>query len=205
MSLIPQLSSVLSLPWAYRAFRQFIGTDRSWRVYLQDYVRPLAGEKVLDVGCGPADVLQYLPDVQYTGIDISPEYVASAKERFGPARRFLCEDASKSSLNGEQGSFDLVLATGLVHHLTDCEAARLFEFARTALRPDGRLVTFDGCYVPNQSRLATWILDNDRGKFVRTRAEYERLAAAAFPRVEANLRHDLLRIPYTHLIMCCGK
>lgn len=203
MSGIEKLSSVLRAPCAYSAFRQIIGTDKSWRVYLQEYVRPVAGEKVLDVGCGPADVLQYLPEVAYTGIDISPEYVESAKKRFGKSRRFVCADVSKFSFEAEQGSFDLVLATGVIHHLNDAEARRLFEFARLALRPGGRLVTFDGCFVPNQSRIAGWVLRNDRGKYVRTRNAYAQLAASAFSHVQSHLRNDLLRIPYTHLIMCC--
>ncbi len=203
MSLVEQFSQILRAPGVYSAFRRAIGTERSWRVYLNEYVRPATEEKVLDIGCGPADVLQYLPEVDYTGVDISAEYIESAKKKFGKGRRFLCADASSFSLNGEQGTFDLVLATGVIHHLTDDEAGRLFHFARLALRPGGRFVTFDGCYVPKQSSIARWVLSNDRGKFVRARVEYERLASAAFPKVEGYLRHDLLRIPYTHLIMRC--
>lgn len=203
MSLVEQFSRILRAPSVYSAFRRAIGTDRSWRVYLNEYVRPVTGEKVLDVGCGPADVLQYLPEVDYTGVDISAEYIESAKEKYGKGRRFLCADASSFSLDSEQGTFDLVLATGVIHHLNDAEVGRLFRFARMALRPGGRLVTFDGCYVSNQSTMARWVLSNDRGKFVRTRAEYEQLASAAFSKAEGHLRHDLLRIPYTHLIMCC--
>jgi len=203
MKMIEQLSGVLRAPCAYSTFRRIIGTQQSWRIYLQEYVRPVPGEKVLDIGCGPADVLGHLPEVAYTGIDISPEYIQSAKRRFGEPRRFLCEDISKFSFEAEQGTFDLVLATGIVHHLTNAEATHLFEFACRALRPGGRLITFDGCYVPNQSRLASWVLGKDRGKFVRTQAEYEGLAVGSFSHVQAHLRHDLLRIPYTHLIMCC--
>jgi len=53
--------------------------------------------------------------------------------------------------------------------------------------------------------VARWMLAHDRGKFVRARAEYERLASAAFSKVEGHLRHDLLHIPYTHLIMRCAN
>ena len=70
--------------------------------------------------------------------------------------------------------------------------------ARRALRPNGRLVTYDGCYVPQQSRTARWLLANDRGKFVRDREDYMRLASVRFPKVETHFRQDLLRIPYTH-------
>ena len=109
-------------------------------------------------------------------------------------------------MEGEQGTFDLVMAIGVIHHLNDAQAAKLFELARRVLRPGGRLVTFDGCYVPRQSRIARWMLAHDRGRFVRTQEEYLRLASAHFSKVESQIRHDLLRIPYTHLILrCSGK
>ncbi|MFZ0826963.1 MAG: class I SAM-dependent methyltransferase [Verrucomicrobiia bacterium] len=203
MKIIKKLSSILSLPASYRLFRGLIGGESVWRVYLQEYAKPATGDKILDLGCGPADVLNYLPAVNYTGLDISPEYINSARQRFGSRGRFCCGDVGLATIEGEQGTFDLVLATGVIHHLDDPQAARLFELARLALRPTGRLVTFDGCLVPQQSRIARWLLAKDRGKFVRTREEYLRLASARFPKVEPHLRHDLLRIPYTHLIMRC--
>ena len=203
MKIVERLSSLLSFPAGYRLFRWMVGGEAAWRIYLAEYVKPAPGDKILDIGCGPADVLNYLPAVNYTGLDISPEYICSAKKRFGSKGRFCCGDAGLAMIEGEQGTFDLVLATGVIHHLDDAQAARIFDLARLVLRPTGRLVTFDGCYVPQQSRIARWMHARDRGKFVRTREEYMRLALARFSKVESHLRHDLLRLPYTHLIMRC--
>jgi len=205
MKIIGKLSTILSLPAGYRLFRWMVGGSFAWRTYLTEYVKPAPGDKILDIGCGPADVLNYLPAVNYTGLDISPEYIDSAKKRFGSRGRFCCSDVGLAAIEEEQGTFDLVLAIGVIHHLDDVQAAKLFDLARLALRPSGRLVTYDGCYVPDQSKIAHWFLSHDRGNFIRTRAEYLRLASARFPKVESHLRHDLLRIPYTHLIMRCGN
>jgi cyclopropane fatty-acyl-phospholipid synthase-like methyltransferase len=172
--------------------------------YVAEYVQPKPGNKVLDIGCGPGDILPFLPGVDYMGLDISSEYIEAAKKRFGSAGRFYCVDVGMTDLKGEQGRFDLVLATGVLHHLDDERAGQLFELARSALRSGGRLITYDGCYVPEQSRLARWMLSRDRGKYVRSREEYLRLASRSFARVESHVRHDLLRIPYTHLIMYCS-
>ena len=204
MRLMNRLASLLSIPAGYRLFSRTVRGD-AWQVYLSEYVKPVPGEKVLDLGCGPADILDYLPQVNYTGVDVSPEYIDAAQKRFGNKGRFLCTDVGLAGLEGELGTFSLVLATGLVHHLDDKQAAAMFDLVRRALRPAGRLITFDGCYVPDQSKAARWLLGKDRGKFVRTRAEYLRLASASFASVESHLRHDLLRIPYTHLIMRCGN
>ncbi len=203
--MIKSLSSILSLPAGYRLFTRAVGGRRAWRTYLSEYVKPVAAEKVLDLGCGPADVLDYLPGVSYTGLDISADYINSAKARYGGRGRFLCSDVGLAELEQERGTFDLVLSVGVIHHLDDERAAKLFDLARLVLRPEGRLVTYDGCYVPEQSKVARWLLSRDRGKFVRTRSEYLRLASVVFGKVESNLRHDLLRIPYTHLIMRCSK
>jgi SAM-dependent methyltransferase len=203
MKVIRKLSGILHFSMGYRLFTRLVGGGSAWETYLTQHVKPVAGEKVLDIGCGPADILDSLPPVDYTGIDISPDYILSAKKRFGSRGRFYCSDVGEATVEQERGSFDLVLATGVLHHLDDEIAGKLFTLARLALRPGGRLVTYDGCYVPGQSRIARWLLQHDRGTFVRTRPEYLRLASMHFPRVESDLRHDLLRMPYTHLIMRC--
>jgi SAM-dependent methyltransferase len=204
MKIIERLSSVLNLAAGYRLFWRLVGGESSCKTYLAEYVKPAPGDKILDIGCGPADVLNYLPAVNYTGLDISPEYICSAKKRFGSRGRFYCNDVGLAAIEEERGTFDLVLAIGVIHHLNDAQAARLFDLARLALRPTGRLVTYDGCYVPQQSRIARWLLAKDRGKFVRTREDYLRLALVRFSKVDPQLRHDLLRMPYTHLIMRCS-
>jgi hypothetical protein len=84
---------------------------------------------------------------------------------------------------------------GVIHHLDAAQAARLFDLARLALRPTGCLVSYDGCYVPQQSRIARWLPAKARGKFVCTCEDPRRLALARFSKVEPHLRHDPLRVP----------
>lgn len=197
------LRSVLAFPRAYRAFQGLIAGDYR-RTYVQQYVRPAAGQRVFDIGCGPGDVLAYLPEVDYLGVDINPKYIEAARKRFGARGTFRCEAVADTVVR-EPASCDVVMANGLLHHLDDVEVVHLLTLAHQALKPGGRLVTFDGCFVPGQSVVARALLRMDRGRFVRTREAYLALARAAFGRVEAHVRHDLLFVPYTHLIMCCEK
>ena len=138
--------------------------------------------------------------VDYVGIDLNPRYIASAQARYGTRGTFVCQSVSEILIN-QKHSFDLVMAHGLVHHLDDHEADQLFQVAAQALKPGGRFLTVDGCFVDGQSRVANWMLRNDRGRFVRTEAAYLAIARQTFANVSADIRHDLLRTPYTHIIL----
>lgn len=105
----------------------------------------------------------------------------------------------------QEKDFDLVIASGILHHLNDTEALQLFELSYTALKPNGRLITFDGCYASKQSIISRYLLSCDRGRFVRDLGEYKRLARQYFVNVDHTIYNDLLRVPYTHLILECTK
>jgi SAM-dependent methyltransferase len=194
--------SLLGRARVYSLFRRLVGRDTARSVYAREHLRVQPGQRVLDIGCGTGDILEFLPDAQYTGYDISPQYIERARRRFGHRGEFHCS-AVDEALPVPAHSYDLVIAHGLLHHLDDADAVKLFRAAKRALRPGGRLVTFDGCYAEGQSAAARLFLSLDRGRHVRSRAAYERLARAEFGEVRSFVRHDLIRIPYTHLIMEC--
>ena len=60
--------------------------------FLQSYAQVKPHVRLLDVGCGTGDVLEYLPQVKYTGVDISKVYVASARRRYPDRGTFLVGD-----------------------------------------------------------------------------------------------------------------
>jgi Methylase involved in ubiquinone/menaquinone biosynthesis len=181
-----------------------LGSDQITQMFVETYVRPKSGDKILDIGCGPADIMSFLPEVTYYGFDMDAGYIDAARKQYGDRGIFACKKVSKEALD-ENSRFDLVLAKGVLHHLTDPEAADMFELAQIHLNKGGRLITFDGCYVPGQNYFAKKILALDRGKYVRTKEAYLNLALHEFPNVIPTIRHDLLRIPYTILIMECTK
>jgi hypothetical protein len=92
-----------------------------------------------------------------------------------------------------------------VHHLDDQEARQLFQIAFDALKSGGKLITFDGVFTNDQSAAARWLLIRDRGEYVRNEGEYVKIASQVFVNVKATIRRDLLRIPYTHLILECVR
>lgn len=196
------LRAVLGIPAVYEGFQRAVGTRRVRKTLVDKHLHPEAGQRVLDIGCGPGDILETLPEVDYVGFDLSEAYIASAESRFGSRGRFFAGDVTEVDLR-PLGEFDRVLVKGVLHHLSDDEARRLFEVAATALRGDGLLATIDPCYSPTQSRLARFVVGRDRGQDVRTAEEYRALAARSFSDVEVTEYDDLLRIPYTHAALVC--
>ena len=170
---------------------------------MQEFIQPFAGMRVLDIGCGPADILAYLPQVEYWGFDISADYIARAQARFGERGRFTCHLLRESDLPA-MPEFDVVLALGVLHHLDDQVAAQFVQLAHKALRTGGRLLTIDPCLDPSQNWIARFLIRQDRGQNVRDRTGYATLAQAGFraPRVE--VRH-IAWIPYTHCYLECRK
>ena len=195
------LRRVLAIPAAYQLWWNLVGGPALAKVLVNDYVRPRARARILEIGCGPGTIVSYLPPSDYLGFDLSPKYIELAKRRF-PKAHFVCERVSQFSLAKEQ-SFDLVLALGIVHHLADAEARQLFQIAHDALKPGGKLVTIDGVWSDDQSPATRWLLARDRGDYVRSEREYVGIASQVFSNIRPSVRHDLLRIPYTHLILEC--
>jgi SAM-dependent methyltransferase len=180
--------------------QRMLGADAVRRRVVTQYLRPVAGERVLDLGCGPADILPLIGAVEYTGVDASPRYVADARQRFGGRGSFHCADVR--ALPSELGSgFDAVIAIGLLHHLQDEDAAAALAGAAHRLGPGGRLVTVDPARVEGQPLAARWLLGPDRGARIRSPDGYRELVSRRFGSTVAHVHHDLARVPYTHVIV----
>lgn len=201
------LRRVLEAPAVYRFLQRRLGTDCGRRCFVRDFIRPFAGARLLDVGCGPAAILGALPpEVDYVGCDLNPAYIRSARETYGARGQFFCADLTGAdSLAGNAGGFDIILASALLHHLDDDAASRLCAGAHALLKPGGRLITLDGVYVPGQPWLARYLLAKDRGQAVRTPEGYLRLLGSWSGEVQATVRSDLMIVPYTHFIMVATK
>jgi len=135
---------------------------------------------------------------------VSPEYIQAAKRKYGDRARFFCDRVKVDTVRGEQ--FDLVIPSGILHHLNDAEAIDLFGLAYSVLRTGSRLVTLDVGYEERQSPVARYLLSRDRGHYVRSCPAYETRARSVFNNVVSHVGRDLLgAIPYTHVIFQCTK
>jgi SAM-dependent methyltransferase len=196
------IRSVLSHPAVYQSFAWLVGGEKARAALIREYIRPQPGTRMLDIGCGPGEMFAHMPALEYTGLDISEPYIEHARERFGDRADFRV--ASGDSLPSDLEGFDLAIAIAVLHHLDDDQARSLLAGAAAALGPDGRFVAIDCVFAPGQSRAARAVISRDRGQHVRDEPGYVALAETAFGTVRATRRDDLLRIPYTHLILECS-
>lgn len=194
--------AILSHAIVYDIFQNIMGAKKSRQELVKRYIRPERGCRILDIGCGTADILEYLPaDVEYWGVDSSELYITAANRRFGNRGNFKCIQIGESTLS-DLSKFDIVLALGVLHHLDDALAINLIKLAHLVLKSGGRLVTVDPVLVPDQNILARFLIRNDRGQNVRNGHEYELLAMSSFSNIKSVIRHQKW-IPYTNWIMEC--
>lgn len=192
--------ALLRHPGVYDALQTLIRPAASYRQFVERHVRPAPGMRVLDVGCGTGAILAYLPDVDYLGIDVNAHYVQCAKRRFGERGTFLISDGAEPLVAADE-SIDLVLALGVLHHLTDATAANIIREAARVLVPGGRFVTHDPVRADTGTFAARLFVRLDRGKHTRTAAHLLALLAGEFDKTESFLTDESLRIPFQEVIL----
>lgn len=128
--------------------------DRRWARYSRatlgaalEMIPPDAGGELLDVACGTGlfeDLLRReRPGLKITGIDVSPQMLEKARERFNGGDGIAWAVGKAEALPVEAGRFDFVTCNNAFHLVQDAPAA-LAEFRR-ALRPGGLLAIVDWC------------------------------------------------------------
>jgi len=202
------LRSVLAFPWVYRLFVGTLGqrkANKEW--FIKNVLGLRDGQKLVDVGCGPAQILARLPRVEYVGLDISDAYIQAARIKFKArgGANFLSGSVEDWGLNPLTYAADIVLANGVLHHVDDDEAKKILEFAYRVLKDDGRFIFYEPCYLIWQSGISTYFMSRDRGQNIRTEQQWKDLASSIFPFVSTNIVTSVNRLAYVSIIGQCCK
>jgi arsenite methyltransferase len=116
------------------------------RALIRDALSARAGDRVLDVGCGPgfyvAELLDEVgPEGGVVGVDNSEAMLAVAAHRCEGRPNVAFHRTEAVSLPVEDGGFDRVLCVQVLEYVED--VPRALSEMRRALRPGGRLVVWD--------------------------------------------------------------
>lgn len=188
----------------YDFYQKALGSDRARKTIVSNSICPKDDDKVLDLGCGSADIFPYLGNVDYVGIDHNKDHIESAKTQFKDTAVFHCGDFSDARGFAKNG-YDLILCLGLFHHLNDTQVRGLVKLVDSLLSPNGRLVSVDPAFLANQNIIARKLAEWDSGQNVRSPTGYCNLISRVFSDVQYKVHNNLLRVPYTHCITVSKK
>lgn len=160
--------------------------------------------KVLDIGCGPAEILQYIPNSIYYGYDIDKRSIDYAKKKYKDKNHhFYCKNFEKKDLK-KLPKFDHIILFGILHHLKNKEIRIILSLCKKVMKKKATLLTEDPIYVKNQNFVAKFLIGRDRGMNVRKKNEYLSLVNVHFKSIKASITHQVF-IPYTWFSMICKK
>ena len=194
---------IFAKPIFYRFFQRLVGFREPPDEVFKRILRLESHQKILDIGCGEgASSSAIAVHVrEYVGLDDNEAYIQSARRNVNSANaRFIVADAGDTTVR-EFGPFDLVVVTGVLHHLSSQKIHQMLENVKDVLAVGGRFVALEPVLTPDQGLLARILITSDRGRYVRDLEGYQYLLDQHFSKVDVVIEEKLLRIPYTHLVI----
>src|SRR5438876_7600421 len=121
--------SILVTPWVYRLATRLLGSEANKQWFIDEILALSPGHKLVDVGCGPAEILDRLPRVNYVGLDVSDAYVEAARRKFSARPEAVFRSGNVDDWLRDSTAFgaDVVLMNGVLHHVDDDETIKLLE------------------------------------------------------------------------------
>lgn len=161
----------------------------------------------MDVGCGPARLRPQFPeDIQYFGFDPNPDYIEKATEQGGGEFSVgVITDFLKAYQDRLEGKVDLVICSGVLHHLTTEQMNEVMAGADALLKEGGRFAALEPAWLARQDRLSRWVLSQDRGTNILHDFEWRRALESHFSRAEVKVVNRLVRIPYMYGLLSGWK
>ena len=160
--------------------------------------------KILDIGCGPAEIINYIPRCEYFGFDIDKRSINYAKKKYpGKNYHFFCKRFNREELN-KLPKFDFVILFGIMHHLDNHQVNVILNLCKKKMKKNSKLLTEDPIFIKNQNFIAKFLISRDRGMNVRKKEEYINLLKSHFKNLKSKITYQSF-IPYTWFTTICKK
>lgn len=142
---IPALSFAWLTP-LYDPLLKWVMREETFKRKLIDQADILPGMKVLDLGCGTGALTLMIkeahPNVRVTGMDGDPQVLAIARDK-SRGINIQWDEGLAASLSYPDSTFDRVVTSLVIHHLTQDDKRRAFKEMYRVLKPQGELHVLD--------------------------------------------------------------
>jgi len=112
---------------------------KSYHYYLRGWLPSNHDSEIVELACGRGRLLHFFKEAGYgrlTGVDISPDQVALAKQVVSN----VVQSHVLSFLESERARFDLVIGLDIIEHFHKPEVLHFLDQCFSVLKPGGRIV-----------------------------------------------------------------
>jgi trans-aconitate methyltransferase len=130
------MTDLQKVHWAAQTYDESMAFVSRNGESLFEWLKPQAGERILDFGCGTGDLAAEISKsrADVVGMDISPEMIGRARNKY-PNLAFYCADGTKWR---PEHLFDAIFSNAALHWIKDAGAA--VTTIKDSLVPGGRFI-----------------------------------------------------------------
>jgi ubiquinone/menaquinone biosynthesis C-methylase UbiE len=133
--------------------------------------------RILDLGCGTGDFSPCFYNFHYTGIDVEPEYIQYAKNKYNLDFRLM--DGRRLRFGEE--TFDCITIIGVLHHLCEKSCLEIFHELKRVIKPGGLIIIIEDVEIGSRwDILGNIIRKLDVGNYIRTEEQWYKLISSNF-------------------------
>ena len=93
----------------------------------------------------------------------------------------------------------MVILLGILHHISDDDVLKLIDVLKLSLKKNSKIITLDPVYIKKQNKISKFLIDNDRGNFVRTSKGYLDLLEKKGITISHKIYNQKI-VPYTYIV-----
>jgi len=195
--------NLINNPLVYKIIQKVMSGTSLRANIVRNYIKK-KNVKILDIGCGPAEILENISDCEYYGYDIDSRSIRYARKKYVKKNyHFYNKKFDKNEIK-KLPTFDYIIFFGILHHLEEKEIFTLLTLCKKKMKRDCKLLTEDPILVNDQNIFAKYLIKNDRGKNVRKKKEYLSILKKHFKNVKSKITHQTF-VPYTWFTTVCRK
>lgn len=211
-SLVRVAHILLKAPICYNLLQVSVGAEGFRNRFLKSLLaKDNNFSHFMDLGCGPGVNRKIIGDeFNYLGVDLSESYIRKANSKFGSnsKTRFVQGDLTKnlepySLLNSADSTLGLAFA--LWHHLSDEQVGDVLRNIHKATNENLTISSIDPIITEDSSRFAVWLAHNDRGPYLRTEEEFEKLYSNNGFSTKMEVYRNQMRIPGNIIAITASK